>query len=590
MSTSIRSYVQALNSNQTITVSGLCGRIIRGKRPADFLTLTDDPNRKLVMLMGPDGLEKLLGKTGYEMLVEIGYEPNYLEAKVKDGNQFKLVVFPEGGAAKLATWDNVAEVVADVYPETAVSFSLHLPSLKAAPFDAWKRQVTFDLLATDKAGENDPHFMTYDRFRASRQTALDLRLFLYYTVHLRELFSGDGYTYTATGDRGLMEYIVANKPIRDLGQSEIIDLTVNLPNQNQKGPTTMSPKSKTSKFELPIPTNFNPSTFENVVRVPYEQVAKDAEAWAKKLGLKPAGSDRKRICLMPIDTQITFCIPGFELFVGGRSGRGAIEDNMRLAQFIYRYLGTITEIAPTMDTHLSMQIFHPIFWVDKDGNHPIGNQTMISYDDVRTGKWRVNPAVADSIANGNYALLQRYALHYVKKLTDGGKFMLMVWTYHAVLTGIGHALVPGVEEAIFFHTHARHSEAAVEIKGGNPLTENYSVLRPEVLEGPDGRPIAQKNTDFIEKLMNFDAVIIGGQAKSHCVAWTIDDLLTEILAKDPALARKVYLLEDCTSPVVIPGVIDFTDMADAAFERFAKAGMHIVKSTDPIETWADINL
>jgi len=29
--------------------------------------------------------------------------------------------------------------------------------------------------------------------------------------------------------------------------------------------------------------------------------------------------------------------------------------------------------------------------------------------------------------------------------------------------------------------------------------------------------------------------------------------------------EKVYLLEDCTSPVVIPGVIDYTDLADAAF-------------------------
>jgi nicotinamidase-related amidase len=47
-------------------------------------------------------------------------------------------------------------------------------------------------------------------------------------------------------------------------------------------------------------------------------------------------------------------------------------------------------------------------------------------------------------------------------------------------------------------------------------------------------------------------VIIAGQAKSHCVAWTIDDLLTEIQSQDPSLAQKVYLLEDCSSPVVVP--------------------------------------
>ncbi|HEY9295991.1 MAG TPA: isochorismatase, partial [Phormidium sp.] len=61
----------------------------------------------------------------------------------------------------------------------------------------------------------------------------------------------------------------------------------------------------------------------------------------------------------------------------------------------------------------------------------------------------------------------------------------------------------------------------------------------------------------------------------------------EILAQDPKLAKKVYLLEDCTSPVVVPGVIDFTEQADAAFQKFADAGMHIVKSTDAIANWLE---
>jgi hypothetical protein len=40
--------------------------------------------------------------------------------------------------------------------------------------------------------------------------------------------------------------------------------------------------------------------------------------------------------------------------------------------------------------------------------------------------------------------------------------------------------------------------------------------------------------------------------------------------------------------VVVPGVADYTDEADVAFARFASAGMHIVRSTDPIETWPGI--
>lgn len=346
----------------------------------------------------------------------------------------------------------------------------------------------------------------------------------------------------------------------------------------------------TTQTQLPIPAHFDPKKVGEVWRVPYQDRATEAKNWAKQNNIQPAAKDKSRICLMVIDAQNTFCIPNFELFVAGRSGTGAIDDNRRLCQFIYHNLGLITTIVPTMDTHTAMQIFHPIFWINEAGEHPIPAATMITLNDVQQGIWKVNPAVAYSIANGNYLALQKHALHYVQKLSDDGKYPLTIWPYHSIQGGIGHALVSAVEEAIFFHNIARHSQTLFEIKGGNPLTENYSVLRPEVLDGADGHPIAEKNVPFIKKLLEYDAVIIAGQAKSHCVAWTIEDLLTEIMVQDPKLVNKIYLLEDCTSPVVVADIIDFTDQANTAFARFTAAGMHTVKSTQPINTWPDISL
>ncbi|MBT4849932.1 isochorismatase [Candidatus Parcubacteria bacterium] len=340
---------------------------------------------------------------------------------------------------------------------------------------------------------------------------------------------------------------------------------------------------------LPIPPHFNPSQASEAYRNPYQELFVAAQKWARDHGLTSAGADKKRVCLMPIDTQNTFCLPDFELFVAGASGNGAVDDNIRLCEFIYRNLGTITEICPTMDTHKLMQIFHQMFWVNENGEHP-EPMTIISLDDVKTGVWKVNPKIAVSVANGNYAGLQRHALHYVTELTNAGKYPLIIWPFHAMLGGIGHALASVIEAACFFHATARGMDTGFEIKGGNPLSENYSVLRPEVLTTDGGNPIGQKNTTFIEKLLSSDVLIIAGQAKSHCLAWTIQDLLDEILAQDPSLAKKVYILLDCTSPVVIPGVIDFTPQADEAFQRFADAGMHIVNSTDPITDWPDIDL
>jgi len=116
------------------------------------------------------------------------------------------------------------------------------------------------------------------------------------------------------------------------------------------------------------------------------------------------------------------------------------------------------------------------------------------------------------------------------------------------------------------------------------------VLGPEVNTGPDGKSLVKKSESLFNKLKEYDAVIITGQAKSHCVAWTIADLLEDVTARpsDKDLVEKVYLLEDCTSPVVVPGVVDYTEKADTAFKRFEDAGMHVVRSTDPIETWPGI--
>ncbi|HYW18175.1 MAG TPA: isochorismatase [Nodularia sp. (in: cyanobacteria)] len=333
------------------------------------------------------------------------------------------------------------------------------------------------------------------------------------------------------------------------------------------------------KSKLPIPPHFNTEKVGEIWRVPYQERAAAAQAWAVQHNIQPASSDTTNICLLLIDVQNTFCIPGFELFVGGKSGTGAVDDNRRICEFIYHNLGLITKIIPTLDTHTATQIFHPIFWINNAGEHPTPAVTNITQADIEKGIWKVNPAVANSITNGNYELLEKHAYHYVKQLSQNGKYPLTIWPYHSMLGGIGHALVSSVESAIFFHSIARQTQTQFEIKGDHPLTENYSVLSPEVLTDFNQQPLAQKNIRLIKQLLEFDAVIIAGQAKSHCVAWTIEDLLTEIKQIDSTLSQKIYLLEDCTSPVVIPGLVDYTEQANTAFRKFAEAGMQIIKSS-----------
>jgi nicotinamidase-related amidase len=224
--------------------------------------------------------------------------------------------------------------------------------------------------------------------------------------------------------------------------------------------------------------------------------------------------------------------------------------------------------------------------VDADGNPPEPYR-LVSADDVAAGRWRASESAAAALGL-SVGYLEEHLRHYTRALERGGKYELTVWPFHAMLGGIGHALVSAVEEAIFFHAVARSSQPGFQIKGAQALTEHYSMLGPEVEADHTGRALAARNQPLIEELLEFDAVVIAGQAKSHCVAWTIQDLIEDPTVREGRLEEKVYLLEDCTSAVVVPGAVDYTDEADLAFERFAASGAHIVRSTEPMHAWPGV--
>lgn len=339
--------------------------------------------------------------------------------------------------------------------------------------------------------------------------------------------------------------------------------------------------------ELPLPPHFRPETVGSVWRVPYQLRAREAESWRPRYSIHPACTDEFRIGLLIIDVQNTFCHPDFELFVAGRTGLAAVEDSRRLCGFIYRNLNRLTRVCPTMDTHHPIQIFHSMFLVNQNGEHP-NPFTPIAEADIRDGTWSLDPAISDPIGlaadhGGDYLR------HYARKLKEKGKYEWTIWPYHALLGGIGHALVAAVEEAIFFHSVTRRSQPLFQLKGGHPLTEHYSALGPEVEIDHQDDPLARKDESFLGHLHSFDRLIIAGQAKSHCVAWTVEDLLQEDRSREQGLAERIYLLEDCMSPVVVPGVVDYTEATETIFQKFSDAGVHRVPSTQPLSNWPGFN-
>jgi nicotinamidase-related amidase len=319
---------------------------------------------------------------------------------------------------------------------------------------------------------------------------------------------------------------------------------------------------------LPLPDFFEPKHVGELFLERAGRVADAAESFAKAHNLKPASEDRVRIAAFGIDVQVAFCTPGASLFVPG-----AVEDTSRTLSWLYGNLDKITSLHFSLDTHRVFQIFHPSWWLDEQGRHP-APFTNISHAEVKAGKWRAREHAEAS-------------LEYTRKLEANGRYVLTVWPYHALLGGLSHALVPAMYEASVFHALARKQPTHLVTKGEEPLTENYSVLSPEVTE-ISGKKVGTFNQAFFDELITYDRVYVFGQAKSHCVLSTLVDLREHIQSTNPKLADRVWILEDAMSPVPpppidpLPDSLNFPAVAERAMRDFASAGMHVVKTTDPI--------
>lgn len=207
-------------------VEGICTRIIR-VADADHRTSPrrlsgDDSNRKIVFVSNAAASAKLLGKSGFECLLQIGYPEDWIRHDLLPPGprhrNFEMTAFP-AASCKPARWKEFLELVAAAYPEVQGDCEQYVDQLAALARSGdrgwahFNSTLGFDMAAQENGGAA---YMSVRNYLESPRSLAHFRAFLAHTCYANRLFSGDGYTYNDAGERQAEEFVMADAAVGDI--------------------------------------------------------------------------------------------------------------------------------------------------------------------------------------------------------------------------------------------------------------------------------------------------------------------------------------------------------------------------------------
>ncbi len=132
---------------------------------------------------------------------------------------------------------------------------------------------------------------------------------------------------------------------------------------------------------------------------------------------------------------------------------------------------------------------------------------------------------------------------------------------HCVIGSEGAAIYQPLMDAIEKWTvHGKFFQTVA--KGTFPFTEHFGAFQAQI---PDpARPETQLNQGLIKTLEYYQNVYLAGEARSHCVA----NSLKQVMNEAPDLAAKFVILEDAMS-----NVTGFETIADPIYDKAKQIGV-----------------
>jgi len=204
-----------------VAISGVCGRVVRGRHEDDFAMLAFASGRRLAWVTGADGLHAMLGRPPADIVLGIGKDRAWLHEKLAEGMRWKLIVMPQAACTR-ADWRGVFAMIETQYPELA------------AKLRAWREAVQDRALASRiepalvtaevKDNPGHPAHMSIERYRDCEDTKVNARLFLWHSLGLNQHFKGDGWAVDPLTGARVQEYLTANVMLAGIPEHRLIDL------------------------------------------------------------------------------------------------------------------------------------------------------------------------------------------------------------------------------------------------------------------------------------------------------------------------------------------------------------------------------
>ena len=282
-----------------------------------------------------------------------------------------------------------------------------------------------------------------------------------------------------------------------------------------------------------------------------------------------------KIDLIVIDPQNSFCKvvdPGKQqvLHDGELCVPGAWKDMENVAGLVRRLGGKLNDIHVTMDSHHKLHIAHPLWFVDRDGNHP-NPFTLVTLDGTKiiANDFLKGQLVPKGELNTTVPSFREWTVSYLRSLEGSNRYAHCIWPYHCLIGTPGHNIVTPLYQALDEWCQGNMAIVDIVTKGSNPKVEHFSAVKAEVEDQKDLS--TQFNDEFFSTVMDSDEILLTGEALSHCLANTVRDMA----GYNPDFIKKCVLLTDCSSSV--PG---FESFGDAFIDDMVKLGMRTSTSVD----------